>query len=247
MYELKYIHGMEPVGTANAIQRGLSYHGKVEKILDYQSDWADDNLKTNAMAMAFEAYILPQLRKRHVVGVEGWFEYSLLSGKIKGRYDALCNHGIIVEHKTTSGLIDGAYLQRLEMDEQIPTYLIASGGNLVCYTICSTPSIRQRKNESDAEFQQRCFDWYEDGNYQKITMLELYRSDEQLEKFRQEQNAIVEEMANCKNYYRNPSHCTKFGRLCEYAPICMNYDPEQEYIQFRMRDGYNDETGKTGD
>ena len=247
MYELKYIYNLEPVQTSSAIKRGLSYHEKIEQILrnsDHSFD-CDDNLKTNAMARAFQEYVVPQLELRNIANVEGWFEYSLPSGHlVRGRYDAVCSNGRVVEHKTTSGLIDGAYLKRLDMDEQIPTYLHASNGNLVCYTICSTPSIRQRKYESSKSFESRCFDWYENGNYQKITMLELYRNDKQLERFVSEQDAIVEEMSHCRNYYRNPSHCVKWGRLCEYAPICMEYNPNQEYIQFKRRESH-DQAGET--
>lgn len=247
MYELKYIYGLEAVQSSDAIKRGLSYHDKVEQVLGNSdhSFIADENLKTNAMARAFQAYILPQLELRQIANVEGWFEYTLPNGHLmRGRYDAVCKNGTVVEHKTVSGLIDGVYLQRLALDEQIPTYLHASGGNFVIYTVCATPSIRQKKNESDEDFETRCFDWYEDGDVNKITVLMLYRDNEQIERFIQEQDAIVDEMDHCKNYYRNPNHCMKWGRLCEYAPVCMDYDPNQEYIQFRRRE-FDDSARKT--
>ena len=37
-------------------------------------------------------------------------------------------------------------------------------------------------------------------------------------------------------FYRNCSHCFRWGRRCEYASICLNFDPEQEYIEFTRRE-----------
>ena len=162
---------------------------------------------------------------------EEWFEYKTQSGHtVIGRIDAVMNSGSIVEHKTTSGPIDGSYFLRLEMDEQIPTYMIARNSNNVLYTVCSTPSIRQKKGETEEEFKQRCIEWLNEPD--KFTIANIARLDYDLKAFADEQDAIINEMEKCKLFYRNPGHCMKWGRLCQYAPICMRYNPDEEYIQF---------------
>jgi hypothetical protein len=151
---------------------------------------------------------------------------------------------VLIEHKTTSGLIDGAYYQRLELDEQIPTYMLAFGARRILYTVCSVPSIRQKKDESDDDFYARCVAWYEVDTESKINVVEITKSEEELAEFKIEQDEIVTEMERCRLFYRNPSHCTKWGRMCEYASVCMNYDPNRDYVGFKRRDE-NEKAGKT--
>lgn len=233
LYELKHIHGLEPVKTPTAIERGLAYHDLVEKAIKGELNFSGES-KIDAMVSAFQDKILPHLPQ--INETEKWFSYKTPSNhEVVGRIDALTESGTVVEHKTVSGLIDGSYFMRLPLDEQIPTYMLAMNSDKVYYTVCATPTIRQRKNESNQEFFVRCRDWFEENEEQKIKLLYHRRTDEELETFMYEQDAIIGEMASCKNYYRNPSHCMKYGRLCEYASVCMNYDPDQDYIQFKRR------------
>lgn len=245
MYQLKYLHGLEPVQTADALVRGSKYHKIVEGILNGNSNDAFaecDDPKIKAMGMAFKKYILPQIE--NVDGVEEWFEYNTPSGhKVVGRIDA--KKGLeLIEHKTISGLIDGAYFQKLEFDEQIPTYMLAFNTNWIKYTVCSTPSIRQKKSESDEEFFWRCVEWFDEDTEHKIAMVELNRTNDELEEFQHEQDDILNEMNSCKLFYRNPSNCCKWGRMCDYASVCMNFDPDKEYIQFKRREDIYESSGE---
>lgn len=240
LYELKYINGLELIRQSDSINRGVQYHELVENILSggtYSYHFSDcDDPKVKAMATAFHMYVAPKL---NVKDVEKWFRYWTQSGHlIVGRLDGKTTNNEVVEHKTISGLIDGDYFARLEMDEQIPTYMLATKSNSVLYTACSTPTIRQKKNESDEGFYLRCLDWFEDDTEKKIACVKIVRDDGMLKTFAKEQDAIVSEMANCKLFYRNPSNCTKWGRMCEYAPVCMNYDPTKDYIQFKRRENH---------
>ena len=237
MYQLKYIYGVEPVEKPEALSRGLSYHAAIERMLKFEK--ADDlNLDPKIKAMVRRMHF----HFRFDIGVkevEKWFEYKTPSGHtVIGRVDAIAENGRVIEHKTTSTAIDGAYFQRLEMDEQIPTYMIGNSTNEIIYTVCQTPTIRQKKNETDDEFENRCYDWYDDASQdgKKLAIEVLKRSPEQLELFGAEQDAIITEMENCSLFYRNPANCMKWGRMCEYAPICMHYDPAMEYIEFKKRE-----------
>lgn len=243
LYELRYIYDLEPVQTAEVLKRGSSYHALVEGILNGSTDLSScEDPKTRAMAAAFEKYVRPQIVAS---ATEEWFNYDTPSGHtVLGRIDGRTPLGEVIEHKTTSGSIDGSYFQRLEFDEQIPTYMIACNSNYVWYTVCATPTIRQKKNETEDEFFWRCLEWFSEDTETKITCVKMIRDDEQLKTFLEEQDKILTEMENCKNFYRNPSHCMKWGRMCDYASVCMNYDPNQEYVQFKRRVKYDQQTGE---
>lgn len=253
LYQIKYIYGFEPIQTAGALERGLTYHEGIENILkscisgvSFHAEKDFENPKVSAMIQAFENHIIPKLEANNVkvVDVEKWFNYTTESGHVVlGRMDGVTDNGVI-EHKTTSSLIDGAYLQKLDFDEQIPTYMIANGCNKILYTVCSTPSIRQKKEESNEEFYSRCVDWYSDNTFSKINVFELVRSEDELKQFAQEQDLILCEMERTKLFYRNPSHCNKWGRMCEFAPICKECNPNSDYIGFKRRERNDDKIGQ---
>ncbi len=76
-------------------------------------------------------------------------------------------------------------------------------------------------------------DWYETDTEKKIRLLEIERTDAEVEAFRKELEEIMQEMQDAENYYRNTLHCQHWGRRCEYASICLNYDPNRSYIGFQ--------------
>ena len=229
-YELKYIEGLIPVQNADVLERGKSYHEKVEAILS-GNEWDFDNPKTDAMALAFEKYILPKIGK--VEAVEEWFHKELPDGNlIVGRCDGRLADGKLIEHKTTSGDLDETYIAGLQNDEQILTYMWAYGVNDILYTVCKTPTIRLKKNETDEEFRQRCIEWFDSDTETKIGTIDVYRSPEEIEEFATDIQKMSEEISKCTNFYRVPSHCMKWGRPCEYMSVCRNYDPQMEYIGF---------------
>lgn len=234
LYWLKHVEGLRAVESSAALERGKSYHEKIEQLLNTGDFDRDDNLKTNAMASAFKKYIYPTiLESSNIDSVESWFSYKTASGhEVVGRIDGKTASGEVIEHKTTSYAIDEQYKFLLSIDEQIPTYMHAHLTNKVRYTVCQTPTIRQKKNESDEEFENRCIEWYAEDTESKIATFEIQFPVEKIENFIAEQDKVITEMENCDLFYRNTSYCKNWGGLCEYAPICENYDPKQEYIGF---------------
>ncbi len=232
LFELKYIYGLQSTQRSEALERGTSYHDIVEQLLKngQYSGNVDVDPKTLAMASAFEDYILPKLKPK---AVEEWFNYDTEFGdKFVGRIDALNEDGGIIEHKTTSVDIDEEYWYTREMDEQLMTYMYAYNTRKAYYTVCKTPTIRQKKNETENDFFDRCRAWYDEDTESKIAMREIYHTDEEIEAFIKEQALTIHEMNECKLFYKNQSYCTKWGKMCDFAPICQHYDPEQEYIGF---------------
>lgn len=240
-YQLKYIENVVPVQSAEALERGKSYHEKVEMLLSGKMFDFDDP-KTDAMALAFQKHIMPKIGK--VEAVEEWFERPIDGDRvIVGKCDGRLDSGRILEHKTTSQALDEAYVMGLQNDEQILTYMWAYGVNNILYTVCRTPTIRLKQNETDEEFRQRCFDWYSEDTEQKIGTINVYRSPEEIAEFAKDLEKMVAEIGLCTNYYRVPSHCMKWGRPCEYASICRNYDSQMEYVGFERRERYHEADG----
>ena len=229
-YQLHYIYGLTPVQSAEALERGLSYHELVEQLYRTGELVLSGNPKVDAMATAFDRYIYPNAM---AIAQEEWFSYSTASGnEVVGRIDARAGDGCLIEHKTTSGEIDEAYWYNLENNEQVLTYMAAYDVNTMLYTVCRTPTIRQKKNETEYEFYRRCVEWYEEDTDHKISFRRIYRDKADIEEFKAEQDATINEMASCELFYRNEANCMRWGRMCEYYPVCRHYDPNQEYIEF---------------
>lgn len=248
-YWLRYVEGLEYKKTIEVLERGKSYHAKIEELYKEGFFTPDDNIKTNAMAMAYQKYIYPQFP---VQSVEEWFtnpfiDHCGFEHELIGRVDGKTPDGQIVEHKTTSGKIDESYYFNLQFDEQVLMYMVAGGTNEMYYTVCQTPTIRQKKDESEEEFQQRCVDWYDDDTDSKIRVVKITRSEKEIEEFKIYLSRILSAMDCCdeaKNvyaYYRNPGNCMRFNRMCEYAPICLNYDPKVEYVDFERKEKKKEE------
>ena len=239
-YELKYIEGVYPMTSPEVLQRGSSYHEKLEHVLKGE-DFELDDPKTDAMVMAFQKYVLPKVGA--VKAVEEWFEKPVGNHTIIGRCDGVLSDGTILEHKTTSSALDEAYIAGLQNDEQILTYMWAYGVNNILYTVCRTPTIRLKQNETEEEFRERCLEWYAEDTEQKIGTINVYRSPEEIAEFEDSLKLMVDEIEKCHNYYRVPSFCMKWNRPCEYASICRNYDPQMEYVGFERRERYHETVG----
>ena len=245
LYELRYVEGLRPIQRAEALETGSNYHQLLEG-LNATGQLVDvDYSKEQAMAYAYKKYIYPNF---HVVEAEKWLELDLGNDdKLVGIVDGVADDGHIVEHKTTSMEITEQYEYNLLWDEQILAYMLLTGHRKVWYTVCRKPTIRQKQNETEEEFFNRMIEWYDTDTESKIRLLEIERTDEEVEQFNAELDAIRYEMKNAEisnkhktvkagPFYRNTCHCDKFGRRCEYSSVCLNYDPNQEYIEFSKKE-----------
>lgn len=248
-YWLKYVQGLEPVQRADALETGLTYHELIETLYKFGDllDVEEQYSKEQAMAVAYQKYIYPQFAMRVV---EEWFEYPLnTDDTLIGRIDGIADDGWLVEHKTTGSPIGEDYEYSLQWDEQILAYMLATGARKMWYTICRKPTLRQKKDETQEEFFQRMVDWYDEDTDSKIRLLQISRTDEEVEAFRQSLLATVWEMKYLQNvqdeerFYCNPQHCMTWGRRCEYSPVCLTYNPDEDYIEFTK----NEERGRNYD
>jgi hypothetical protein len=237
LYQLKYVEGLEPVKKPETLETGTNYHSLLEELHNVGNLNAHDGecTKELAMAKAYERYVYP---KMHVVASEKWLEYDLGGVKFVGIVDAIADDGHIVEHKITGSEITEEYEYNLLWDEQILAYMMLTGKRKVWYTVCRKPTIRQKQAETDEEFFKRMVAWYDVDTGSKIRLLEIERTDDEVEAFRKDLEVIkgtIQEAEEDKNFYRNTCHCHTWGRRCEYSSVCLHYDPTQSYIEFERR------------
>lgn len=249
LYYLKHVEGLEYVQPIETLETGKSYHALIEEMYS-RTDGGftmTDEPKLDAMAVAYQKYIYPQFKCK---AAEQWFEYPLNEEHtLVGRFDAIADDGLVVEHKTISSDVDDEYIYNLQWDEQILNYMLASGKNEMYYTVCKKPTIRQKQNETLEEFFERCVAWYDDDTEHKIRVIKVTRSEKEVEqqkwdlidianimKIEEETQELNKRLYNTSPFYRNPSHCTCYGRRCEYAPICLDYDPKLEYVDFKKKE-----------
>lgn len=233
-YFFRYVEELEPVQKAEALEVGGSYHSFIETLYkDGNLDAVEEHTKAFAMAKAYEKYIYPKLS---VKAVEEPFTLDIGDGnELIGRVDGVAEDGSLVEHKTTSYDLE-VYEYNLMWDEQLLAYMLAYGVNKMYYTIVKKPTIRLKKNETEEEFCQRMIEWYDEDTDKKIRMITVERSDAEIEWFRESLQDIINTISNSKNYYRNCLWCNAYGRRCEYSSICLDYDPQAQYIEFEKKE-----------
>ena len=227
-YQFRYIEDLEPVQKAEALETGSNYHEELEDLYRNGGIAIVNHSKEEAMAVAYQRYIYP---KFEVKSVEEWMQKPIGNHILLGRVDGIAEDGLLVEHKTTSAEITEEYEYNLQWDEQILAYMYLTDAREVWYTVCRKPTIRQKKNETDEEFFQRMVDWYDTETESRIRLLKISRTDEEVQDFAEGFKAICDEMERGV-IYRNTNYCNCWGRRCEYSSICLNYDPNQEYVEF---------------
>ena len=235
-YKFRYIEGLEPVKKAEALLTGTNYHEKLEHIYKDGFCEIDDYSKESAMALVYEKYIYPKFK---VKAAEEWFEYKFGKNKqhtLIGRVDGIADDGYLVEHKTTSATNFEEYEYDLQWDEQILAYMLGCNVRKMWYTVIRKPTIRKKKEETEEDFFDRMCKWYDEDTDSKIRLLEVSRTDEEVKEFEEKLEVIADVMENAeiedKYLYRNANHCNCWGRRCEYSSICLNYDPNQHYVDF---------------
>lgn len=243
MYELKYVEGLVPREKAEALQVGASYHKLLEELNTQGHHWDYVDLsKERAMAEAYYKYIYPKFK---VIEAEKAFTLDLdyEDNELYGIVDGIAADGNIVEHKTTGSEITEQYEYNLLWDEQILAYMLLTGARKVWYTVCRKPTIRQKQNETEEDFFYRMCEWYDTDTDSKIRLLEIERTDAEVAQFKSDLIQMVNEMIVAEfsgNYYKNTCHCNMYGRRCEYSSICLNYDPNQEYLEFEKVENENE-------
>jgi len=222
-----YKEKLRPVKKSEALEMGSNYHKKIEQL--YADGFVDTTEKTKetAMAVAYAKYIYPHIKCN---ATEEWKRKQLDDIILEGIVDGIADDGCIVEHKTTSRDVGVEYEYNLLWDEQVLMYMFLTDTRKIHYTVCRKPTIHQKKNESEEEFFDRMVAWYDEDTETKIRTFDVIRTDDEVNAFVEEALQTIKEMDGpC---YRNTMHCMSFGSDCPYKSICLQYDSEQEYVEF---------------
>ncbi len=218
-YFFKYVERIEFPETEE-LKIGQNYHKNVANILSKKE------YNITPMSNAFKNFILPSLPE--IKNIELEFNIPLSYGtKLHGYIDAITTENIPIEHKTTKNTIDEKYIYRLNFDEQTTTYLLALSlinktvSLKMIYTSIQKITIRQKQNETEEEYKQRCFNWY---NESKARVFNVVRSENELQAWQNELIQLSSEIKKCKNFYRNPSACMFLS--CPYESICQDFTRE---------------------
>ena len=153
----------------------------------------------------------------------------LLAGKVDGLIRIEGKY-YVLEHKTASS-IDGGYLERLWTDFQITLYAYyleqTLGIHIVgcLYNVLLKSRLKQRRNESDAEFQARLLTKYDQPEMFHREL--LYLSRDQFTVLRAELWELTQAFLDARRrniWYQNTNFCFHFNRPCPYFALCRSND-----------------------
>lgn len=236
-YELEYVYDLKPRTPASYLSLGTEYHAKVEAILKGE-EWSEDGV-AGAMANAFNAYIpWPQW---DIEGVEMEFKVPIAPGVcIKGKMDAELTDGTPVEHKTFGGGDWDRYVNHLAWDDQVSLYLLAQDSRRVIYTVCKKPTIRPKKDETQEQYEERCWHWYDpdEGGADKMRVFEVTRTRDDLKAFAEELLSLARVIKR-GFFYRNPQACALVA--CPFESICLSYRGEIVPVNFEKKEKRSEE------
>jgi hypothetical protein len=218
--------GLDPYETARAEVMLGAYDGR------WQHEQA--HLTTTAVECVFST----------TLGGRGW----ALGGKYDAlAYSGDHREACVVEHKTTSEDIGpgSAYWRRLSIDPQLRNYCLASGYRLVLWDVLRKPALRperatpperlrrrldgqlyagqREQDEPMAEWRQRLVDWYVAEGDLALQRRWIHVLDHELADARAELEVVADEVLQVEPgsvQPRNTEACTRYGRPCDYQPVC---------------------------
>lgn len=162
---------------------------------------------------------------------------------LQGKADGLARidgKNWLVEYKT-AGMIDKNYIDKMNLDSQITTYIYALQRALdikiegIIYRILRKPTIRQTKKENAIQFQDRLIQDYKDRPEFYFHEEILYRSQDDLIEFERELWALTQGMLYCQRndgFYKNTGRCSDWG-LCQYSALCLKNPDAMDLYEIR--------------
>lgn len=184
-------------------------------------------------------------------------EWSFKVGEINhvGKRDGLLLHKawnktFLYELKTASALGAETYFNRLEMDRQISSNILAlRQAGIPCdgvvMDLVFKPALRlltgrkTKPDETIAEFHDRIIEAMANDRDKYFQRQIIYRTDQQLENHLSDLHHVLSQMKTsreAKAWPRNTGACDDFGRLCPYFACCLGNSAEADLeLMFRRR------------
>ena len=153
---------------------------------------------------------------------------------------------LLLEHKTASK-VDEAYFERLQLDSQLLLYSLYLSRELgasiagTLFNVVLKPGLRQKKNESEAEYHQRLrleMNWSEQYHRRYLRF-----PDQKLLEIQKELWDAKNVIAKARQegvFTMNSSACFDYHRKCDYWALCSSEDPEMilEGGQFQHQEAH---------
>lgn len=212
------------------------FRAKAEAMLiGYTAKWASEPVEVVATQVGFEVPIVhPDTGETHS-------EYAY-----KGVLDAIVRYRgqlMALESKTSGEDITpgAAYWQRVAvMDPQVSMYLSAHPELVSClYDVARKPELKPKVKESPDDYRQRCAldmqarpDWY----FQRREVVRLDHETRAFQRDLWDYATMLSEAEKLGRFPRNPDHCRKYGRACEYLAVCMGEASIDDPVLFRTED-----------
>lgn len=222
---------------------------KLEAMLvGYTARWSDAPVHVVATQVQF---IVPIL---HPESGEPHPEYQYM-----GILDGIALVGerlMVLESKTTSEDITpgSAYWQHVaSLDTQVSMYMLGAtqAGHAVegvIYDVARKPELRPKKDESAEAYRDRCAldiqarpDWY-------FQRQEIVRLESEANAYAQDlwdyacDLTIAERTAR---WPRNPDNCRKYGRPCDYLPVCASEASIDDPVLYRTTERKDHEPSRS--
>ena len=221
------------------IYQGQAYGGKVDALIN-KAFPGRDGFRNRVMAfdMLNGHTSLYHDEPFKVMAIEGSFTVPIRNPKtgrvsrsfeLSGKTDLVCldDCGIFITDHKTAAEITGDIIEKLPLDSQLNLYasaisdLLGVNVNRAMYNIIRKTRIKQKKNESDADFSIRMWTVYSNPeNYhremvilsdddRKATMQDLWETTQHLlEAYRTD------------TWTRNTDRCFDYFRPCPYFALC---------------------------
>jgi len=165
------------------------------------------------------------------VEIDDWFRGYIDAVVVDDRGDRW-----LLEYKTTGSQLDVGSSYWSYHRLQTAMYASAFDCRGVIVDVSRRPTIRQRKNESDIAYIQRCSDWFYD-NRDTVFARKTYHDDPELVL---ECKHIDEQIAAAKSknqFPRNSKACYKGRNQCEYYDVCWNGESLDNEQLFQIKTG----------
>lgn len=163
----------------------------------------------------------------------------VLAGKIDG-LTKIDGQYWLIEYKTASQISEG-YFERLDLDDQITTYIYAiqklRGIKIagVIYRVVKKPTIKQTQKESVEQYCERLIKDYQERQDFYFFESKFYRSQEDLKRFELELWQFVQQFLYEKRNginYRNTTRCLDWGK-CEYMGLCAGHADAESMFEVK--------------
>jgi hypothetical protein len=240
LHDFSYQRGYRAAKDPAALRFGTLIHKGLECIWrdgNYAAEDQDvdpwDMARARPMLLGYIARWFPN--QYEVLAVEEEFRVPLTPGwDLAGKFDAVVmekgtGRVLVVEHKTSSqDIMPGStYWQKLRLDSQLSIYWAGAkskGYDIqgVLYDVLGKTKLRPKKLETPDQFEARVKASIAPEDYQRG---EIHRLESELKEALDEVKQTVWQMEMTKLggwSPRNPDNCEKWGRMCDYFPVCTN-------------------------